>query len=89
MNFRHVKCAVNPKLGRERSSGNPKHNGQGRTVAIIGGGPAGIEAAFFWIDVDFMLYSSIRTFTGGTLNIADKGEGKEKITQAGRCSPCP
>ena len=82
VNFRHVKCAVNPKLGREREFENPKHNGQGRTVAIIGGGPAGIEAALLLDRRGFhvVLFDPSERL-GGTLNIADKGEGKEKITR--------
>lgn len=32
---RHVKCAVNPKLGREREFENPKHNGQGLVDGLI------------------------------------------------------
>ncbi len=32
---RHVKCVVNPKLGREREFENPKHNGQGLVDGLI------------------------------------------------------
>ena len=42
---RRVKCAVNPLTGREREFAHPVKNGAGRPVAVIGGGPAGIEAA--------------------------------------------
>src|SRR5215469_10289561 len=38
---RHVKCSVNPVTGREREFAHLKHNGEGRTVAVVGGGPAG------------------------------------------------
>ena len=40
-----VKCAVNPLTCREREYANPKQNGNGRKVAIIGGGPGEIEVA--------------------------------------------
>ena len=79
---RHVKCAVNPKLGREREFENPKYNGQGRTVVVVGGGPAGIEAALLLDSRGFhvVLFDPAKRL-GGTLNIADKGVGKEKITR--------
>jgi 2,4-dienoyl-CoA reductase-like NADH-dependent reductase (Old Yellow Enzyme family)/thioredoxin reductase len=82
VNFRHVKCAVNPKLGREREFENPKQNGQGRTIVVIGGGPAGIEAALLLDKRGFhvVLFDQAKRL-GGTLNVADKGVSKEKITR--------
>jgi len=82
VDHRHVKCAVNPKLGREREFADPKHNGEGRTVAVIGGGPAGIEAALLLDKRGFhvVLFDSAKRL-GGTLNVADKGVSKEKITR--------
>ena len=40
-------CTLNPVLGREFEWGDEKlcRNGAGRTVAVVGGGPAGFEAA--------------------------------------------
>ncbi len=40
-------CTLNPVLGREFEWGDDKlvKNGAGRTVAVVGGGPAGFEAA--------------------------------------------
>lgn len=38
-----LECAVNPRLGRE---GQPcRRNGKGRTVVVVGAGPAGLTAA--------------------------------------------
>src|SRR5699024_1629870 len=44
---RNLHCAINPVAGRETRFGDDKLivNGAGRPVAIIGGGPAGMEAA--------------------------------------------
>ena len=40
-------CTLNPVLGREFEYGEEKlvKNGAGRTIAVVGGGPAGMEAA--------------------------------------------
>ena len=42
-----IECTVNPLLGRERryNEDTLKHTGEGRSVAVIGGGPAGMHAA--------------------------------------------
>jgi 2,4-dienoyl-CoA reductase-like NADH-dependent reductase (Old Yellow Enzyme family)/thioredoxin reductase len=78
---RHVKCSVNPKTGREREFENMVHNGAGRTVAVIGGGPSGITAALVLQQRGFqtVLFDPLPRL-GGMLNVADKGIGKDKIT---------
>lgn len=79
---RRVKCAVNPITGRERELALPDATGNGRAVAIIGGGPAGIEAALTLKARGFapVLFDD-NARLGGTLNVADKGYRKEKMTR--------
>lgn len=79
---RRVRCAVNPVTGREREYCFPDMNGAGRCVAVIGGGPAGIQAALVLKSRGFepVLFDE-NSVLGGTLNIADKGYGKDKITR--------
>lgn len=44
---RYMACAVNPQVGRATIMGDDKlqKDGQGRAVAVVGGGPAGMQAA--------------------------------------------
>ena len=79
---RHVKCSVNPTTGREREFAHPRHNGAGRTVVVVGGGPAGFTAAMVLQERGFhpVLFDPSPRL-GGTLNVADKGIGKKKITR--------
>lgn len=42
---RPIGCTVNPLVGREGESRVPPMPGQGRRVVVVGGGPAGLEAA--------------------------------------------
>ncbi len=79
---RPVRCAVNPTTGREREFATLNRDGAGRTVAIVGGGPAGVTAAMVLQDRGFhpVLFDRSDRL-GGTLNVADKGSGKEKITR--------
>ncbi len=79
---RHVKCSVNPITGREREFAHPALDGAERTVAVIGGGPAGFTAAMVLKQRGFhpVLFDDAPRL-GGTLNVADKGIGKEKITR--------
>ncbi len=79
---RHVKCSVSPTTGREREFARPERNGAGRTVVIVGGGPAGFTAAMVLQERGFhpVLFDQFPRL-GGTLNVADKGIGRKKITR--------
>ena len=79
---RHVKCSVNPAMGHEREFANPASDGAGRTVAVVGGGPAGVTAAMVLRERGFrvVLFEPSQRL-GGTLNVADKGFAREKITR--------
>lgn len=77
-----VKCGVNPITGREREYAHPTLNGGGRKVAVIGAGPAGVQAALVLKQRGFEpILMDTGSRIGGTLNVADKGYGKEKITR--------
>ncbi|MDI9627201.1 MAG: NAD(P)/FAD-dependent oxidoreductase [Acidobacteriota bacterium] len=83
---RHVKCSVNPTTGREREYTHLERDGAGRTVAVVGGGPAGITAALLLARRRFrpVLFETAPKL-GGTLSVADKGIAKEKITRLVDC----
>ena len=69
----HIKCAVNPRCGREVEYAKLQKNGAGRRVAIVGGGPAGMTAALTLKQREFepVIFEKADTL-GGQLNIADK-----------------
>ena len=66
-------CTLNPVLGREFEYGDEKliRDGEGRTAAVIGGGPAGMEAAMTLSKRGFraILFESSDKL-GGTVNLA-------------------
>ncbi len=75
-----LECAVNPGLGREWEAAQPRADGGGRTVAVVGAGPAGLKAAAVLAGRGFKAVVFERGGSaGGQLNLADKPPLKDKI----------
>jgi 2,4-dienoyl-CoA reductase-like NADH-dependent reductase (Old Yellow Enzyme family)/thioredoxin reductase len=75
-----LECAVNPRLGRERETAEPRINGDGRTVAVIGAGPAGLASAEVLASRGFKVVVFERSgFAGGQLKLAGVPPKKDKI----------
>ena len=79
-------CTLNPVLGREFEWGDEKlvKNGDGRTVAVVGAGPAGMQAALTLAKRGFKpVIFEASDKVGGTVNLAavppNKGMLKEFI----------
>ena len=77
-----IRCAVNPRTAREIDFPALHRSGKGAPVAVIGGGPAGMQAAITLAERGFkpVIFEKSDTL-GGTLNIADKPPLKDKITK--------
>lgn len=81
---RPVECTVNPLLGREAFLGDDKlvKDGNGRTVAVIGGGPGGMQAAYVLAKRGFkVVLFEKEASLGGTMKMADKAPHKQLITE--------
>lgn len=76
----HIKCTVNPRCGREVEFSQYEKNGENRPVAVIGGGPAGMEAALTLKSRGFapVIFEKCDVL-GGQLNLADKPVLKDKL----------
>ncbi|MCQ2358869.1 MAG: FAD-dependent oxidoreductase [Phascolarctobacterium sp.] len=76
-----VHCTVNPRMGCELDFPELKKDGQGRKVCIVGGGPAGMQAAVTLAQRGFAVTLFEKSSKlGGTLNLAEKPSFKEKLT---------
>lgn len=76
-----IRCAINPRTAREIEFDNLQKNGAGQPMVVIGGGPAGMEAARTLAERGYAvtLFEKEQEL-GGTLKVADKPALKEKIT---------
>ncbi|NLW78547.1 MAG: FAD-dependent oxidoreductase [Ruminococcaceae bacterium] len=78
--FKGIRCATNPQAGRELELASPAPTGGGRNVAIIGAGPAGLEAARLFAQRGFKPVVFERTgVLGGMLHAANKLLDKYRI----------
>ena len=76
----HGCCSVNPTLGEERRFDSLPCDGNGRMVAVIGAGVAGLTVAEILGRRGFKpVVFEKENVCGGQINLADKGPKKEKI----------
>lgn len=80
----HARCSVNPRVGKALAFREPPmKNGAGRRIAVIGGGPAGMEASIILGQrgFDVTLFDKGPEL-GGSMNLADKTMPyKDKLTK--------
>ncbi|MGX8796702.1 FAD-dependent oxidoreductase [Fusibacter sp. JL298sf-3] len=82
MSGKRLKCAVNPKMGREKEFDCMKRDGDGRVVAVIGGGPAGMQSAITLAERGFKttLFEK-NDVLGGSVYLGSKPPLKTKLTK--------
>ena len=78
-----IYCAVNPRVGLEYQYPRVlEKDGDDRSVVVIGGGPAGMQSAIVMAERGFAVtLFEKEPQLGGSMNLADKAQFKEKITR--------
>ena len=76
----HAFCSVNPYMGEETKYSTPKKDGAGRTVVVVGAGPAGLEAAMVLAQREFkVILFDRRERLGGQMHLASMPPHRAKM----------
>lgn len=82
MSGKQLKCAVNPKMGREGAFDCNVENGSNKIVAVIGGGPAGMQSAITLAERGFkVVLFEKSTVLGGSVYLGSKPPLKTKLNK--------
>lgn len=75
-----IGCSVNPECGKETTQNTVKRDGGNRKVLVVGGGPAGMEAAVTAAKrgFDVTLFER-RGYLGGQVYLAAQAPNKDKM----------
>lgn len=79
-----IECTVNPTVGREGKFNEDtlKRSGEGKTVVVVGGGPAGMQAALICAQRDYQVKLLERADRlGGTVSLAAIPPHKEMLAE--------
>lgn len=80
-----ITCSINPTVGREQYWGDFPRTTSPKNVVIIGGGPAGCEAArVAALSGHVVTLFEQEPFLGGQTVIASKGPGRTDFAEVGR-----
>lgn len=80
MGAKRLVCAVNPRVGMELDFDKFEENGENKKVAIIGGGPAGMQAAIVLAKRNYQPIIFEKTdHLGGSVFIGNRPPLKEKL----------
>lgn len=76
----HAFCSINPCMGEETKYSVPKKDGAGRTIVVVGAGPAGLEAAMVLAQRDFkVILFDRRERLGGQMYLASMPPHRAKM----------
>lgn len=76
----HACCSINPYLGEETRYTAPAQDGEGRTVAVVGSGPAGLEAAMILAERKFnVILFEKENYLGGQMHLSSLPPKRKKM----------